>query len=161
MITQVRDYDGELTESEEKEIFDTGGVEYTSGMVMLGDYGGVFVTAIKNTPIITFDKDYELKQDKWDIMITNGQEKDQCVAIYWKLMDFKFITEHENPFYIKGEDMIHLGDMIQQVWEIQGVKFTLDPSGYIHWMGVRDPVKDAIKGEECLFILEEEDIIER
>ena len=76
-------------------------------------------------------------------------------------MDFKFISEYASEFYVQKNSILPVGTMIQQVWEIQGVRFTPDGSGYVAGMLVRDPVENARQDEECLFIEKEEDIVER
>lgn len=158
--TQVVDYDGEnISEDEKQRMMDEGGIQYTEGIVELSEEDDVVIMAEKSSPTVTIHHDYEVVQDKWDITAHNLSDDNVCVTLHWKLMDFKFISDYASEFYVKENSILHVGTMIQQVWEIQGVRFTPDGSGYIAGMLVREPVEDADTGDECLFIEKEEDIV--
>jgi len=155
--SDIVDYDGgNLSKKEMKEIRDDKG-EPTADIVVLGEEDKVVIVALKKTPYKPI-KDEEVVQDRWLINATNTNDRDVCVGIYWKLMDFKFISDYPTEFFLHKKESKAIGVMIQQVWELQGVKFTPEGSGYIYWMGVRDPVEDAKKGDECVHIEDEENI---
>lgn len=159
-VTQVKDYDGEnVTEEDKQRMMDDGGIQYTEGVVELIEEDNVIIMAEKKDPIITFHHDYDVVQDKWTITAHNLSDDNVCVTLHWKLLDFKFVSEYASEFYVKENSILNVGTMIQQVWEIQGVRFTPDGSGYVAGMLVRDPVEGAVKGDECLFIEKEEDIV--
>jgi len=160
--TKVVDYDGEnISKEEQQRMMDEGGIQYIEGTVELIEEDNVVIIAEKKNPITTIHNDYEVIQDKWTITAHNLSDKNVCVTLHWKLMDFKFISEYASEFYVQKNSILPVGTMIQQVWEIQGVRFTPDGSGYVAGMLVRDPVENARQDEECLFIEKEEDIVER
>jgi hypothetical protein len=161
-ITATKDYDPsyeEVVKFDERRLEDS--VIYTEDNVTLKRYNKVSVVAIKVSPKVTFENDQEIVQDKWDIFVLNNHYESKCVKVLFTLLDFKFISDHPMPFYINGESQLKLGTMTQIVWEINGVKFTPDGSGYVNSLEVEYPVKDALKGDECIYIIPEKHIITR
>lgn len=161
-MTNVVDYDGSNISDEDKQrMMDEGGIRYTEDFVELVEEDGISITAEKTSPTITFHNDYEVVQDKWDIAAHNLSDDDVCVTLHWKLMDFRFISNYPSEFLVEKETSLSVGTMIQQVWEIQGVRFTPDGSGYVHKMLLREPNEDVKPGDECQFIEDEDDIVTR
>jgi len=159
-VTTIRDYDGEnISEQDKQRMMDEGGIQYTEGVVELIEEDDVVIIAEKKNPLITIHNDYEVVQDKWTITAHNMSSDNVCVTLHWKLLDFKFVSDHPSEFYVPANALMYVGTMVQQVWEIQGVRFTPDGSGYVAGMLVREPVEDAKKGDECLYIEKEEDIV--
>lgn len=105
-----------------------------------------------------FDEQADVERQRWNVFVTNTSHSDQCVGILWRLLDFKFITEHPTTTLVEENSMLHLGTMLGRVWEIDGVSFAPPPSGYVQAMQVRDPIKDAKAGDECLFLASEDEI---
>lgn len=157
--SQVVDWDGDnIPLEEQRRIMDKSSVEYSEDVVTLATETGVAIIASKDSPTIQFQNDYEVKQDNWSIDAHNFTDKDQCVALQWKLMDFKYVSDHPTLFYVPKQSITRAGTMTQMVWEMDGVKFVPDSSGFIWAMGTREPVKNAKKGDECTFNLEETDL---
>lgn len=161
--TAVRDYDGEnISEEEKQRMMDDGGIHYVQeDSVELIEDKGIVITAEKMNPILTIHNDYEVVQDKWNITAHNMTDKDVCVTLHWKLMDYRLISEQPSEFHVLHDSLLKVGTMVQQVWEIQGVRFTPEGSGYVAGMLIREPVEDALQGDECTFYELEEDIVER
>lgn len=160
--TTIRDYDGEnISQEEKQQLMDEGGIQYTESIIELISDNGITIIATKTTPTLTVYHDYEVVQDNWDITALNTTTDSECVTLLWKLMDFKFVSEYPSEFLVRHSSSLHIGTMIQQVWEIQGVKFTPDSSGYVAGMLVREPIPNAAIGDECTFIELERDIVER
>jgi len=157
--SKVVDWDGDNIPIEEQHrMMNQSSVEYTEDIVTLATENHVAIIASRTNPTLTFQNDYEIKQDNWSVDAHNISDKDQCVAIQWKLMDFKFVSEHPTLFYVPKRGIAHVGIMTQMVWEMQGVRFVPDSSGFIWAMGTRDTVPNAAEGDECTFLLEEEDL---
>ena len=157
--TQVVDWDGdEIPIEEQHRIMQQESVKYTDEVVTLATENDISIVATKQGPILTFEKDYTIKQDNWSIDAHNFSDVPQCVALQWKLMDFKFVSDHPTLFYVPGKSIVHVGTMTQMVWEIDGVKFVPESSGFIWAMATRSPAENAEKGEECVFLQKEEDL---
>lgn len=154
----IVDYDGEFSDVEQRQALEDGGVIYTEDIVNLADEEDIVIVASKSDTI-TFESDYEVKQDTWDIDAHNMGSKNQCVTLVWRLMDFKFVSDHPDEFYSPANSIVRVGTMTQMVWEIDGVKFAPDGSGYLYGMRVREPVKDAATGDECLHLIKDEDLV--
>lgn len=135
-----------------QDIKNNSSVKFTDEDVIVGDVDDVVVRAVKTIPFHVATIKTDVTQEAWDIIATNENDDDKCITIYWKLMDFKFVSFYPSEFLVPGDSTGTIGMMIQQVWEMEGVKFAPDASGYIQWMGVRDTVPDAVEGEECLYI---------
>lgn len=141
----------------------TDGVEYDGVNRILVDSDDIIVKAVKADVIVNeyerFKK-YEVKQDVWNIEVSNYSGNDVCVTLLWKLMDFQFVTTLPSSFLVLADATTLIGEMTEQVWEIQGVKFTPGGSGYVYQMDIDDPIEDADAGDECLNLVDEEDIKE-
>jgi len=158
-MTKVVDWDGEnIPLEEQRRIMANESVQYTEDVVTLATENDIGIIASKEGPTLTFEHDYEIEQDNWSIDAHNFGDVAQCVALQWKLMDFKFVSDHPTLFYSPGKSIVHVGTMTQMVWEIDGVKVVPESSGFLWFMITRDPVEDAQTGDECTFILEEKDM---
>ena len=158
-MTTVTDWDGDNVPLEEqRRIMAKQSVQYTEDIVTLATESEIGIVATKEGQTLTFENDYEIKQDNWSIDAHNFSDIPQCVAIQWKLMDFQFISDHPTLFYVPGKSITHVGTMTQLVWEIDGIKVVPESSGFIWAMVTREPAENALKGEECTFYEKEEDL---
>lgn len=107
-----------------------------------------------------YDEQVQAELQQWAVFAMNDSNADKCVGVVWRLMDFRFITNYTTDFLLKAQEMKFLGKMQQTTMTIDGVKVAPPPSGYVHAMRVIEPREDAIEGEECMFIVDEKDIIE-
>jgi hypothetical protein len=123
-------------------------IQSTPDRVVVGEKNNITVEVTK-WGTVRPEKDVE--QQIWDVNVTNEWKSAKCVSIIWRLMDFHFETTEPSIFYIEGKEKKHIGRMVQHVWDIDGVKFVLPPSGQIYGMEVRKPVAKAKRGEECNF----------
>ena len=74
-------------------------------------------------------------------------------------MDFRFESNHPTDVLIPAHQGVILGHMIQTTMVIDGVTVAPDPSGYIQAMRIKNPRDDAIEGEECLYLVDEDDVV--
>ena len=158
--SEIVSYDLGKLSKEEQQKARKQKAQKTADTILFGVKENISVMAVKTVPYKEIIGD-EVVQDKWDVVAANASDDDKCVTIIWQLMDFKYISEFPTEFFLKKHEMKKVGTMIQVVWEIQGVKFVPESSGYIYWLGVRDPVEDAKKGDECTFNIDEDDVTER
>ena len=128
----------------------------TPNDVLAGKKDGVRVTVHKGRP--TKSEGFELQQ--WFAVLTNDSEEDKCIAVLWKLMDFELVTNFPEFIYLTPhQQIVNYASLKQQVWNMDGTKFALPPSGYIEQLDVRDPNLKNKPGQECIF--EDEDIDEQ
>lgn len=126
--------------------------------VLAGKEDGVRITLHKIRPTVREG----LSLQNWTAVLTNTNDEPKCVATIWKLMDFEMETPYPESTYIgANEQKIDYAFMRQVVWDIEGTKFALPPSGYIEKLFVVDPKKDAKPGEECLFEPEVQEPVEK
>lgn len=137
--------------------------EPTAPIVELGANNEVLVIAYRAPDVEEEDgHGNDVSRQVWDILVTNQSPyHDKCVAMKWRLMDFKLHTERETEFLVTSDTTERFGTMVGEIWDIDGVRVAPPPSGYIHDMRVRKPIPFAPDGEECLFIADEDDIKEK
>lgn len=128
----------------------------TPDHVIVGEYKDVVVEVNK----MKTREDDMIPRQEWSVFATNNNDDDICLAVAWRLLDFQFISHHPTQVLVRSGQREFLGTMLQTVWTIDGVQFAPPPSGYVHNMTVKDPVEDAVRGEECLFLADEEEIEE-
>lgn len=130
--------------------------EPTPPHVVVGEKDGVKIEVHKRKT--ENSEQYLVKLQTWDVTAINYNHRDKCVTPQWKLMDFKYITDGPSEQFIKAHSMKKMGEMQQRAWIIDGVEVAVPPSGYLYDMRVRDAIADAKPGEECMFLVPEEDI---
>lgn len=98
------------------------------------------------------DKVNGLELQNWKAVLTNDSEEDKCVAVLWKLMDFQLVTHYPEFLYLTPhQQILDYAELKQQIWNMDGTKFALPPSGYIQQMVIKEPnIKNKL-GEECVF----------
>ncbi|MEM2159433.1 MAG: hypothetical protein QXN55_00575 [Candidatus Nitrosotenuis sp.] len=127
----------------------------TPDHIMAGEKDDVRITIHKGTPTMHDSNDSEhskIELQNWFAVLTNDSEKPVCVMTEWKLMDFELISDYPGFVYMSpNSQIVTYAHLKQQVWNIDGTKFALPPSGYVEDMIIRDPVKKAKVGDECVF----------
>ena len=131
----------------------------TKPIVVVAKDKGIKIRVVRDKPV--YDEQDKVERQHWKVYAHNDNYTHKCVGVVWRLLDFRYISDHPSMVLIKRKEKKLMGVMVQNVWEIDGVKFAPPPSGYVHMMQVLDPVKKAKKGEECLFIPPEDEIIEK
>lgn len=120
----------------------------TADTIVAGNTDQVSVTLYKATP----DKHEHLELQKWKATITNHNDYPVCVLVHWKLMDFEMISDYPDFTYVNSNSALtNYATMKQQIWNLDGTKFALPPSGYIDTMVVREPNTNTKRGLECVF----------
>jgi hypothetical protein len=132
--------------------------EPTPDYVVAADHKRILVEVMRDE--LFFDDQDEIEVQQWSVIATNNNRRDKCVGVQWRLMDFKFISEHPTPVLIHARQRLFLGTMVGRTMIIDGVTVAPPPSGYVYEMKVLDPDTDALEGDECLFLPDEEDIIQ-
>lgn len=130
--------------------------EETPDHLVVAQDSGIIVDVHRMADV--FDEQEDVERQRWNVFVTNTTYSNQCVGVSWRLLDFKFISEHPTMVLVERESMLRLGTMLGKVWEIDGVAFAPPPSGYVQDMEIHDPVENAKPGDECLFLVDEDDI---
>ncbi len=131
--------------------------EPTPDHVVVADKDGILIDVNKIEPIYLEEHKVDLQQ--WEVLASNMNRKDKCVGVIWRLMDFRFESNHPTDVLIPAHQGVILGHMIQTTMVIDGVTVAPDPSGYIQAMRIKNPRDDAIEGEECLYLVDEDDVV--
>lgn len=121
----------------------------TAPDVFAGKTDGVTITIHKIKSTITEDK---IELQNWNAVLTNTSKEDVCVATIWKLMDFELVTQYPELTYMHaGDSLQEYAVLKQQIWNMEGTRFALPPSGYVQELIVK-PAKDTkIQSEKCEF----------
>lgn len=158
-------------EKEEAEFIKTHGVAAkdpfyappTPDHIMAGEKDDVRITIHKGSPTLHDANDVDhnkIELQNWYAVLTNDGKKPVCVMTEWKLMDFEMISDYPGFVYMSPHSqIITYAHLRQQIWNIDGTKFALPPSGYVEDMDIREPNKKAKSGDECVF--EDDDIEEQ
>lgn len=115
------------------------------------------IAAKEDDIVIVVYKDQPFKEDglelqKWKALIENKNDYSVCVATYWKLQDFRLETDYPDYIYLKPKQIVYDYAVAKQlIWNLEGTKFALPPSGYVSNMVVREPNKGAKKKAELCF----------
>lgn len=136
-----------------------GDMEYVStpDHVVVGTQDGIIIQTHKMEAI--YDEQAETDVQNWDVTATNTTNKGVCVLPVWKLLDFEYISNGPTEQYVPPFALTELGQMVQQLWVIDGVPVAPPPSGYLEELLIRDPVADAEQGEECTHLVDEADLV--
>lgn len=89
----------------------------------------------------------------WYAVVTNENKVGKCFATKWHLMDFEVMEEPHNLTYIgPNESIPRYVHLRQNTWNLGGVRFALEPSGYVDGLYVIDPPKgqSEVTGSECV-----------
>ena len=117
----------------------------TPDLIKAGEEDRVRITLYKGTSTVTQD---HLELQNWYAIVKNYGSESKCVGVHWKLMDFEMITDYPDFTLLKpGQEIKNYATFKQQLWNLDGTRFALPPSGYIEKMIVVDP--DNKKG--CVF----------
>lgn len=123
--------------------------------ITVGSKNNISIEVNKGTPF--YDDEIRRYRDRWIVAALNLNDTGKCITPRWKLMDFNYITNQPSEFYIGPKRMIIVGEMVQNIWVLDGVPISLPASGYLDNMLVRNP--NTSGEEKCGFIVPEEDII--
>lgn len=127
----------------------------TPNDVMAAHSSGIRVVVHKSKSIRA-DK---LELQRWSVILTNETDKAQCVSVFWKLMDFELINDRAESLLVQPkQQLLNYATLIQKIWNIDGTRFALPPSGYIERLEVHPPNPLSRKGDECLI---EDNIIDK
>lgn len=132
--------------------------EPTPDRVMAAKTKGVSVEVIRDK--VFFDHEDDADRQQWSVFVYNSNRKDKCVGVIWRLMDFKFISEYPTTTIVEGRRTLLLGTMIGKTMIIDGVTVAPPPSGYVYKMQVLPPDRDAEQGFECMFLPDEDDVVQ-
>ena len=148
----------EWNSDEEREIDKSEGVPIPSAdHVIVADKDGILIEV--HLIDSEFGDDPTLEQQRWAVYMTNVSPHDRCVGVSWHLMDFEYVTEEPHLIFSEAESMSRIGEMLQVVWEIDGVKFAPEASGYVYDLIIVNPNQNARdEAEKCLFLVNEDDI---
>jgi hypothetical protein len=135
-----------------------GQAEPTEPNVILAEKNRVSVSAHKIETIE--DEDTGIEKENWLIIYGNNSLYPKCVGVMWKLLDFNFETNYPTDVYMKSKSWLPIGNMIQGTWNLDGIQFAPEPSGYVAAIRVQDPVEGAKEGEECTFVEDDKNVIE-
>jgi hypothetical protein len=142
-----RDFD-----KEEKEYIKTHGVNAkdplwqapTKNLVEGGRSDDVIINIFRINDI----REGELALQQWKVFLTNKNDEPKCVQVVWQLQDFQLYTDFPDFLLIKPKEIVHdYARMTQQIYEIDGLKLILPPSGKVANMDVRDPNEKGL----CIF----------
>jgi len=133
----------------------------TPPYVEVANKKGIIVDVRRKDDNTHFDEQTRLNLQRWKVSVTSSRSSDRCVTLYWKLMDFRLASDYPTSFLVKGKSSVIYGYMDQQPMDIDGVLVAVSPSGYVRSIYVTKPVKDAKPGDECLYLTDEKDIVER
>ena len=98
---------------------------------------GVKIIIYKGQSTITQDK---LELQNWYAILKNDNKEPKCVAVSWRLMDFEMLTDYPEMISLKpGEEILNYAVFKQRIWNLDGTRFALPPSGYVGNMIVVDP----------------------
>jgi len=132
--------------------------EPTPDHVIVAEAKGVVVEVIKEDPF--WDMEDEAERQQWSVIVSNNNRKDKCVGVIWRLLDFQFISEYPTTTIVRARSALLLGTMIGKTMIIDGVTVAPPPSGYVYKMQVRKPDLDAEEGFECMFLPDEDDVVQ-
>jgi hypothetical protein len=131
--------------------------EPTPPIVVVGSDDNVFIQVTKQDHM--YDDQFEQDIQLWKVTAQNTNQIPKCVTPRWRLLDFKYITEGPSEQFIPANSIIKIGEMRQVMWVVDGVPVPVPPSGYLADLRVRDVVPNAKQGEECLFLVDEDNIV--
>lgn len=84
-----------------------------------------------------FDEDRNTHHQQWEITVQNLSYTNKCVAVEWRTMGFRLITNEPYEFYMEGQSMFVLGYLIEVAELIDGVWVVPPTSAYIQNISVR------------------------
>lgn len=127
----------------------------------------MFLTTVDNVSVSVHkllpDDNSGIMLQNWKVVVTNHNNTSKCVNIAWKLQGFNMVNE--NPgfvFFKRNQSKGDYARLKQTIWNMDGIRIALPPSGYIHDMEVKNPKENPnFKDEVCDFYESEDDIIER
>lgn len=156
---KIVDYDPETQDVFRPESGSADIYQPTEDWIIAAEEDNVSVEVIKSDSF--YDEQHEVDLQRWIVLVTNRNKVEKCVGVLWRLLDFQFISEHPTTVLIPEETVMQLGTMQGQIMMIDGVAVAPPPSGYVHEMQVLKPDYEAPQGEECLFLDEEENILDQ
>lgn len=151
----VKDID---PQKEELKRLGEGSVLYvdTPPFLTIADKKKMMVFAEKNPKTFqTNNIDPAVRQARWTIKVLNTDNKNKCLTLEFRLLDFTYISDHPSEFFVPANSAKIAGTMLQKVWRIDGVEFVPPSSGYVSNIRVRNPVENAKRGSECDFAKED------
>lgn len=139
-----------------------GNIKYepTPDHVVVGEKDGVIIEVHKRE-VIKDELADDIQLQVWDAAVTNLSQTDKCVTPLWRLMDFEYISDGPSERLVKSNQMVHLGQMQQKTWVLDGVVVAPPPSGYLADLRVRGTVPNAKPGEECIHLVDEDKVEEQ
>ena len=132
--------------------------ELTPDQVIVAELKGVIVEVVKDD--LFWDAEDETELQQWSVFVSNNNKKDKCVGVIWRLMDFQFISEYPTTTIVRGRRTLLLGTMVGKTMIVDGVTVAPPPSGYVYKMQVLAPDEDAEEGFECMFLPDEDDVVQ-
>lgn len=157
MSPTIMDYDPEndvMVDENGNEV----GYEPTPDQVIVAEAKGVTVEVVKDE--MFWDAEDDAERQQWSVFVSNNNRKDKCVGVIWRLMDFQFISEYPTTTIVRARRTILLGTMVGKTMVVDGVTVAPPPSGYVYKMQVLAPDEDAEEGFECMFLPDEDDVVQ-
>ena len=103
-----------------------------------------------------------LMLQEWSAWAKNHNDKHRCVWVMWRLLDFKYITDHTTVVHVSPFEVIRLGTLRQIPWKLDGVDFAPPPSGYVYGMEVGEPdFTQETEADWCVNVLNDDEIEEK
>lgn len=98
----------------------------------------------------------------WTVVVTNHNKISKCVNIAWKLQGFDMINDNPGfQLFERNEAKLDYVRLRQTIWNMDGIRIALPPSGYIQQMEVKDINENPdVEMEVCDFYELDEDIEE-
>ena len=120
----------------------------TASDIFAGKKDGVSITIHKMRSSV---KD-GIELQNWNAVLTNSSSENVCVATIWKLMDFELTTQYPELTYLHaGDSLTEYAVLKQLMWNIEGTKFTLPPSGYVQELIVKPANQSGDVSKYCEF----------
>lgn len=119
--------------------------EPTATTVAVGEMKNVTVFVEKAPPLTENEL---IERQVWHTYVANGNNQAKCVMLVWKLMDFEYASNEAARFYVPANSQRFVGSMVQKVWDLNGLRFTVPASGLLYRLFVTDPKNHVQKNKD-------------
>lgn len=121
-----------------------GCAEYHKPTTSMLISNGVNITSYKDVS----ERLNNLEIQKWQVSIFNHNSYPVCIMIKWSLLDLDLHSYYGSVIWLPAnQHILRFATIKQHMQELDGVYFTLPPSGYIRELSVKD---DTPTKHDCI-----------